>query len=379
MTLQVAAIVVSGALANKPRNGGEAWVRLNYVLGLARLGCDVRFVEEIDLQAATDDGLAYFDTVTEEFALAAPSLVRADGLVLRGPALDELLAAAAETDLLLNISGNLTLEPLFSRFRRRAYVDLDPGYTQLWRSQGHSVGRLDEHDVHFSVGVNVGRPSWELPDAGVAWHPTLPPVVLEEWPWVSPPEAGRFTTVASWRGSYGRVEHDGVLYGQKAHEFRRFAQLPGKTRASFELALAIDSADASDRRLLEEQGWRVVDAVAVADTPHAFRRYVQASGGEFAAAQGIYVATCSGWFSDRSARYLASGRPAVVQETGLRETVPVGAGLLTFSRLEEAVAAIEHVCAHYEEHCAAARSFAEAELDSDRVLARMLEVAGVRG
>jgi hypothetical protein len=375
----VASIVVSGALANKPHNGGEAWVRLSYVLGLRRLGCDVRFVEQIDPEATTDDGLAYFDAVAARFGLAPPSLLGRDGSVLRGPAFHELIASAAESDLLLNLSGNLTLEPFFSRFRRRAYVDLDPGYTQIWASHGHSVGRLADHHVHFTVGANVGRETWSLPDCGLVWHPTLPPVVLDEWPRVEPPSSPAFTTVASWRGPYGRVEHDGVLYGQKAHEFRRLLRLPQLAGARLEVALAIEEADDADRRLLEQHGWRVLDARVVAGTPEAFRRYVQASAGEFTVTQGIYAATGSGWFSDRTARYLATGRPAVVQETGLGHELTTGAGLLTFSTLGEAVEALEQVQANYAEHALAARSLAETHLNSDHVLARLLEQALGRG
>jgi hypothetical protein len=371
-------IVVSGALANKPRSGGEAWVRLSYVLGLRKLGYDARFVEQIAADTCTDAALAYFDSVTGSFGLEA-TLLGDDGEILRGPGVDELLALAGEADLLLNISGNLTWEPLFSRFRRRAYLDIDPGYTQLWHSQGHPVGRLSEHDVHFTVGMNVGAPGWPFPDAGVPWRTTLPPVVLDEWPRTDSPGREQFTTVGSWRGGYGRIEHEGVLYGQKAHEFRKLADLPRRARGTFELALQIGDADEADRHRLEERGWRLVDPLAVADTPETFRRYVQGSGAELSPAQGLYVETRCGWFSDRTARYLASGRPAVVQDTGLGASLPTGEGLLTFATLDEAVERVEHLGADYERHSDAARAFAEAYLDSDRVLVRLLEEAGVGG
>lgn len=370
-------IVVSGALASKPDNGGEAWIRLSYVLGLRRLGCEVHFLEQ--LEAPTPAAIAYFDDVVAWWGLSGATLIADQGEVARGLRADELVALADDTDLLLNLSGNLSWEPFFSRFRRRAYVDLDPGYTQVWSAQGHSVGRMVEHDVHFSVGLNVGGPTWSLPNAGVAWRPALPPVVLEEWPQVEPPERGRVTTVASWRGGYGRLEHEGTLYGQKAHELRKLAALPRGRPGAYELALRIDPADDLDRRLLEDGGWHLVDPVQAAGTPELLRRYIQGSRAELSVAQGLYVDTACGWFSDRTSRYLSTGRPAVVQDTGLAGAFPVGEGLLTFRTPQDAGAALERIEADYRGHCEAARALAEAHLDSDRVLARMLAEAGVGG
>jgi hypothetical protein len=202
-------------------------------------------------------------------------------------------------------------------------------------------------------------------------------VLLDAWPVRPSPEPGRFTTVARWRGGYGRLEHEGRLYGQKAHELRALAALPERVAATLEIALAIDDADKSDRELLCSHGWRVVDP-AVAATPDAVREYIAGSGAELSVAQGAYVATRSGWLSDRTACYLATGRPAVVQETGLSDVLATGEGLLTFSTLDEAAVAIEQVQADHPRHCAAARAIAEEHLDSDRVLAELLEVSLAR-
>jgi hypothetical protein len=211
--------------------------------------------------------------------------------------------------------------------------------------------------------------------------PTLPPVLLDRWPAAPPPgEPLRFTTVATWRSPYGALVIDGREMSLKHHQFRRFAELPERVEGvELELALDIHPGDAADLDLLRGHGWKLVDPSEVAATPAAFRDYVRRSAAEFSVAQGVYVEAATGWFSDRTAAYLASGRPSVVQDTGY------GAGLrsggsesrpapVAFDDLDAAVAGIEAVRDDYEEHAAAARSFAERHLDSDRVLGRVLEI-----
>jgi len=184
----------------------------------------------------------------------------------------------------------------------------------------------------------------------------------------------RFTTVGSWRGAFGPIAYGGRRYGVKAHEFRRIAEVPRRAGVPCEVALDIDPADAADRELLQAGGWRIAHPRRVAD-PSSFARYVACSGGELSAAQGVYVGTRSGWCSDRTVRYLASGRPAVVQDTGLGDTVPLGEGLLAFSTPDEAVAAAREVVADHGRHRRAARALAEQLFAHDRALAPVLEVA----
>ncbi|HKG02348.1 MAG TPA: hypothetical protein VKB03_04155 [Conexibacter sp.] len=377
-------VVVAGALANKPGNGGEAWVRLSWLLGLRNLGVETWFVEQIDEQTFRDGAgvpapweasanLAWFQRVTKRFGLAERSaLLRSDGRVLHGPAPEALHEALARADLLLNLSGNLTLEPLLRLPRRRAYVDLDPGYTQLWHQAGALGPALSRHEELLTVGLAIGGDACRLPLDGRRWRPVPPPVTLDEWPVVGQDLRLRFTTVASWRGGYGRVEHDGRLLGQKAHEFRRFATVPRESGANFEAALAIHPADDADAGRLLDGGWQLVDPHAVAGDPDAFRRYVQGSLAEFSPAQGAYVETRCGWFGDRTTRYLASGRPAVVQATGLPPGVPSGEGLLTFGTPAEAIAATEAVLADPARHARAARRIAEDCFDADRVVGAVL-------
>ncbi|MFL5241590.1 MAG: hypothetical protein ACJ8FY_05735 [Gemmataceae bacterium] len=382
-------IVVSGALANKPHNGGEAWVRLNWILGFQKLGFRVYFVEEISRQTCVDArgaptqfkncvNLAYFQKVTEQFGLTSYSaLVYEDGEQTYGLAYGEILDVAQSADLLINISGHLTAEPLMSRFCRKAYIDIDPGFTQFWQAAGNPGARLAAHDFYFTIGENIGTPTCSIPVRDIHWRRTRQPVVLDEWPVVSSGGLDRFTTVASWRGPYGPVQHGGQTFGLKVHEFRKFRNLPMRARPDFEIALSIDPADEKDLHMLRQHGWHITDPTFVAGNPSAFRRYVQASAAEFSVAQGIYVETASGWFSDRTVRYLASGKPALVQDTGFSRNYPVGEGLVAFRTLDEAVAGAEHIARDYGRQCSAARSIAEAYFDSDKVLRHLLNEVDV--
>ena len=159
------------------------------------------------------------------------------------------------------------------------------------------------------------------------------------------------------------------------HQFRSFVSLPSRAAGSFEMALDIDPSESADLALLAQHGWSLVDPRRAAGSPEAFRRYVQGSGAEFSVAQEVYVATGSGWFSDRSTRYLASGRPVLVQDTGFSRTLPVGEGLVTFSTMDDAVVGARRIVEDYGAHAAAARLLAEEHFDSDRVLSGFLERA----
>jgi hypothetical protein len=367
--------IVAGALANKPRSGGEAWVRLSWVLGLRRLGFDVYFVELLD--SGDPAGREYFEEVVEGFGLAGKAgLLAGDGATLAGLEGAALAKAATEADVLFDISGHLGDGPILAAPRSRVYVDLDPGFTQVWHADPSLPFDVDGYDHYVSVGLNVGKESCPIPSGGIEWIPTLPPVVLEEWP-AAPTPTGplRFTTVATWRSPYGQVSIGDRLTGLKHHEFRRFLTLPEQVpEAMFELALDIHEGDRADLEALQEHGWRVVPPLDVAATPDAFRSYLQGSGVEFSVAQGVYVEGGTGWFSDRTAAYMASGRPALVQDTGIAGELPVGEGLVTFGDLEEAAEGARRITAAPEAHAGAARSIATDHLDSDRVLGRLLEL-----
>jgi hypothetical protein len=376
----VAIAIVAGALANKPGSGGEAWVRLSWVLGLRRLGWDVWFVER--LPSADPEGRAYFEQVVGEFGLGERvALVGEGGEPLVGVGEEELASLAGDTEVLFDISGHLGAGPVSAAARTRVYVDLDPGFTQAWHVDPAIEFSVAGYDRYLTVGQNIGRPGCPIPTGGVEWVPTLPPVLLNEWePVPQPPGPPRFTTVATWRSPYGGLEIGGREMGLKHHQFRRFAELPLLVpEAKFEIALDIHPGDAADRELLEANGWDLVDPRAVAGTPAAFRDYVRGSGAEFSVAQGVYVETASGWFSDRTAAYLASGKPAMVQDTGIAAAPPVGEGLLTFTTPEQAVEGARRIADDPEAHAHAARRLAEQHFDSDLVLGGVLESIGLGG
>jgi hypothetical protein len=379
-------VVVSGALANKYSNGGEAWVRLSWLLGLRKLGCEVHFVEQIAPENCVDANgevapfescvnRAYFETVTEEFGIENATLVYGDGSETSGLALGELEQLAEGADLLVNISGHLRLPALRSHLRRSAYVDLDPGYTQLWHAAGNAGAALEGHDHFFTVGESIGTPGCGIPTGNIRWRPVRPPVVLDEWPQSDSGAPDRFTTIASWRGAYGPIEYEGETLGLKVHEFRKMIELPEKVDLDFEIALDIHPGDAKDLNALRDHGWRIVDPKAMVPDPASFRRYVQDSGAEFSVAQAIYVKAEVGWFSDRTVRYLASGKPALVQDTGFSRNYPVTEGLVAFRTLEEAAEGARRISAAYEAHSEGARVLAEHLFDSDKVLGRFLEEA----
>ena len=233
---------------------------------------------------------------------------------------------------------------------------------------------LRGHDVHVTVGLNLGAPDCPLPTCGIEWQTTLPPIVLGEWtPTV--PAGPAYTTVGDWRG-YSPVEWRGVWYGQKAEEFMRIIGLPRRVPVPLELCLAIHP-DEPDYAQLGANGWRLVAPRQHCATPDTYRDYIRRSRGEFTVVKHGYAAGRTGWFSDRSACYLAAGRPVIVQDTGLAAHLPTGMGLLTFTDLDSAADALRRVEQDYEQHASAARAFAREHLDARRVLGRLGQLAGL--
>jgi hypothetical protein len=385
----VSTVLISCALANKCLNGGNAWVALSWTLGFRRLGFDVGFVEQIDRATCVDSegrpapfdasvNRRYFETIMDEFGLSdAASLVYEDGSQTAGLSYDELLELAGGSDLLINITGHLQNEALMRRLRRKLYLDLDPGFTQYWHAAGNPGPRLEGHDFYYSIGENIGDRSCPIPTDGIDWRATRPLTLLEEWPASKDGEADRFTTVASWRGAYGPLEADGKTFGLKVHEFRKVIDLPRRVPQTFELALDIHPGDEKDIDALRSHGWQMVDPRRSVSDPASYRSYVQASDAEFSVAQGVYVETRGGWFSDRTVCYLASGKPALVQDTGFSRNYPVGEGLVPFRTLDDAIAGVERIASDYERHSEAARALAETYFDSDKVLERLIDEVGV--
>lgn len=365
-------ILLSGMVAGDPHQGGATWAVLQYMAGLEELGHEVLLVEPVPAESLDPAGAvaSYFrelPLLDSRAALLGRGTRQTIGLPY-----SQLLEFAADADLLLNISGMLRDERLLEPIAVRAFLDLDPGFNQVWEATGAEMG-FDLHTHFATVGARIGSEGCSIPTFGHDWIPTLPPVSLAHWPAVdAPPERDAFTSVGHWR-SYGSIEHEGVRYGQRAHSLRRLIDLPHRADAKFELALGIHPDEVDDLRALRENGWNLVDPSKLAGSPSAYASYVCGSMGELSVAKSGYVDSRSGWFSDRSACYLASGRPVVAQDTGFAESLPAGEGLLLFTTVDEAVAAVAEVEADHTHHARAARALAEEYLDAQKVLPRLLE------
>ena len=364
-------IVVSGMVAGVPGQGGAAWAVLQYVLGFRRLGHDVYLVEPVE--ELDPRSVAYFHEIAASFGLEGKAaLLRQGTSETVGAAYEDLLRAARAADVLVNVSGMLADEQLLEAIPVRVYLDLDPAFVQLWYAVNGIDMRFAAHTHFVTVGQSIGEPDCPVPTCDRDWLPTLQPVVLERWPFAEELVHDAATTVANWRG-YGSIEHEGVFYGQKAHSLRQLIDLPGRTSEHLLLALAIHADETPDLEALDAHHWHLVDPADVTATPAAYHDFVQGSKAELGIAKSGYVASRCGWFSDRSACYLASGRPVVAQDTGFGRHLPTGEGLLSFSTTAEAAAALDEIGRNYDRHRRAARALAEEHFDSDRVLTGLLE------
>jgi len=360
-------------MAQAPGRLGHAWVFLQYLLGFKRLGYDVTFLDAVPdgtdarTTAAMVDWLRKCMThvgLEESWSLRVPDEGHA------GLSREELRGRLRDS-ILFNFNGVLHDSELLALPRQRVFVDIDPGFNQMWLELG-LADVLSGHDAFVTVGTRMGQGTCAIPTVGQTWITTLPPVVLDWWRGESPEPRGPFTSIASWRGRFAPVEYRGKTYGLRAHEFRRYVDLPRLTRSPFVLALDIDPTDESDRLALIGGGWQLRDPRVVTRDTASYKSFIAGSTGEFCVAKAMYVETSSGWFSDRSACYLAMGRPVVAQDTGMGGALPVGDGLLVFDSPATAVARVESVRSDPRRHSVAARRLAETYLDSDIVLTRLL-------
>ena len=365
-------LVIAGALAQKPGYAGHAWVFIHWLLGFRRLGFDVLFIDRLTPDVTAGGGSEYLISVMNRFDLASDyCLLGANGGQIAGITRSEVLERTRDSMLLINVTGFLDDDAILKVAPSRVYLDIDPGFAQMWHQRGlHNA--FAGHDTFVTIGENIGRPGCRIPTCGLEWITTRQPVVLDLWPAVN--SGGRtFTSVGAWRGPFAPVEYEGTTYGLRVHEFRKFAQLPRSTGEDFELALDIHDAETSDLELLRRAGWRIVPPQTVAGNPVSYRDYLGRSRAEFMVAKNMYVETRGGWFSDRSACYLASGKPVLAQDTGIASLYPIGEGLLTFSTLDEAARGVEAITSDYSKHSRAARGIAEELFDSDKVLTTLLE------
>lgn len=390
-------IIVAGMAAQYPV-GGVAWDYLQYPIGLHRLGHDVVYHEDTwcwpydPLQRTTTDDGSYSAAYLDDFfARYAPELAdcwhylhlhdTSYGMSRR--TFDEFAATA---DLFLNVSGGSFFPDALAPGCRKVFLDSDPGYNQIILSERPSwspnVERWCEgvraHDRHFTYAENVGASDCALPAVGIAWRKTRMPVVPELWS--ARPEAPRpeapWSTVMTWNVFKGKLEYRGVDYRGKADEFPKIAELPRRVPRRFRVAVGGTEAPLA---ALAKLGWQAEDGPAATLTPGDYQDYIAGSRGEVSVAKQVYVALRTGWFSCRSACYLAASRPVVVQDTGFSRFLPVGRGLHAFSTADEAAAAIAAVEADYAGEMRAAREVAIAEFAARDVLSRLIEDAFADG
>jgi hypothetical protein len=398
-------LILFGIVGGMPV-AGVTWQFAHYLEGLRRLGVDVYYVEDtgtwpydVDQNTVTDDcryAVSYLGKVMERYGFEDRWAYRAappDGRTF-GLSQSRVARLFEEADALINITGSTVLRPEHQRVPVRIYLETDPVESQIEIASGNPyyIDLLGAHTHHFTYGENLGAPDCGVPVERFVYHPTRQPVVLDWWrpPAASPPPC--FTTIASWRQSGKDVEWNGETYTwSKHHEFLKLIDLPRRTRQPLELALALKSTVSDDDdgwvlkdeeeveavRLLRSYSWRVTNGLALSRTPAPYRDYIVGSRGEFTVAKDQNVRLRSGWFSDRSACYLAAGRPVITQNTGFGACLPTGEGLFAFNTVDEILDAIDAVNADYDRHHRAARAIAEEYFSAETVLTRLLEDAGL--
>jgi hypothetical protein len=376
-------IVVTGLIAQYPL-GGVAWDYVQYIAGLARLGYDAYYIEDTGAWPYNPDeggvskgceyNVRYLDGVMKRFGLgerwAYCFAHERQWFGLSDTKRKEVLATA---DLLLNISGTLWAPPNYRSIKTLAYIDSDPTFTQVKLARGETslITLMGQHDVHFSFGEALPG---NTPKTNIDWIPTRQPMLIDEW---HPIEERReiFTTVMNWTTARP-IEHDGVRYGQKDIEFQRFIDLPPRVAPTeIELAVNLGKTNRTPYDLLRHKGWRLADPDVVCPDIDSYRRYLSTSKAEWSVAKNGYVVGKSGWFSCRSACYLAAGRPVAVEDTGFGAVIPTGRGVLAFFDMDGAVAAIRDIEASYDMHARAARDIAVEYFDSAKVLRKLVDAA----
>ena len=383
-------IVILGMMGRCPF-GGQTWLYLNWIRAFTRLGHEVWYVE--------DDTVWPYDpianTVTDDCSYAVGHLDRCLTRIgvperwayrladrrdacwgLTAQKLDELYGSC---DLLLNVVGSTDLRDEQMRAPRRVYLETDPVTAELRLANGdeHTREAFSRHDLIVTYAENVGAPDCGVPFNGGTYRTTRQPIDLELWPMAFDPAATHFTTIGNYRQQGNDVLYNGELYlWSKHHEWEKVLELPRRTPQRFELAMMPD--DPKDRELLESHGWTLVPPLPMSlDVFGRYPEYFRRSRAQFTVAKDQNVRLRSGWFSERDACYLASGKPVVTQDTGFGRRLPTGEGLFAFRDMDDALAAIDAINSDYPRHCRVAREIAEEYFAAPRVGAALLEQLGV--
>jgi hypothetical protein len=379
-------ILVTGLLG-RYGFGGVTWDYLQYLLGFRALGHEVWYLEDTAMwaydpvkeepSADCSYNVGYLRRIMEEFGFGDRWIYRneADGRYhgVEDDARAERLIR--ESDVLANVSGACWLRDVTAAVPHKLFLDGDPMFTQVGLATGEKreyVERVRAHTRHYSFGLNVGSPDCRVPTAGLTWLPTVQPVALEQWPVTPGAEDGPWTTVMNW-ASYRPLMFEGEEYGQKDIEFLKYRDLPSRVREPLVVAMGRGVGGKRPTEELEAGGWEILEPAEHLPDHRTYRDFLRRSKGEWSIAKHGYVASRSGWFSCRSACYLALGRPVVVQDTGWTAHLPHGEGVVAFTTVDEAAAGIAAVSSNYAKHAAAARAYAERHFEAGRVCAELLE------
>jgi len=370
-------IICSGYIVRYPL-GGKTWHELQYLLGLQSLGHKVTYVEHYGWADSCYDparnvmtgnpsyGIEYVKSLLRPYGLDNHWCYIAEDGRFHGMSRKRLAQLCRDCDIYINQS-NVNWFPELEECRLRVLVDTDPVFTQIG---AHGFGGLNSrYHCLFTYGENVHQSGSDMPTGGVRWLPTRPPVVLNQWR-VEPGNRGApFTTVMNW-SPLGDLEHEGRVYGMKERGFEPFFSLPRERGQLMEIAVKVPTPV---RTRLIDGGWRLASPVEVTRDPWTYQHYLRASRAEFSVAKHGYVTTRCGWFSERSASYLASGRPTVIEDTGFTAWLPSGLGVIPFNAYGDAVAGIDDINTRYNLHCRTAREIAEEYFDSRKVLSSLID------
>jgi len=373
-------IIVTG-LVGQYAFGGVAWDYLQYVEGFRQLGHDVFYLEDTEawpydpinntITADCSYNVRYLNDVMTRLGLG-------DRWVYRNGADGKYYGACTDfcrgADIFLNVSGCGWLRDEYRAIPKKVFLDSDPLFTQVGLALGMKevIDRIGAHDFHFTFAENINAPDCRVPKGNLRWLPTRQPVVLDWFPRATEAPRDVFTTVMNWV-SYKPSEYAGETWGQKDIEFRKFIELPERTTQKFEIAMGLGQGKQRPTELILSKGWRLIEPDKALPDPWTYRDYLRQSKGEWSVAKEGYVKSRSGWFSCRSACYLALGRPCVLQDTGWSAHYPIGNGLFAFSTMDEGLAGIAAINADYAKHAAGARAVAEDMFDARKVLGAMLE------
>jgi hypothetical protein len=383
------AIIVFGILFWFPL-AGVTYQFLHFLIGLRRLGYDPYYIE--------DSGRWIYDPALNDLSPDATNNLNAivpileahgfkDRWAFRGSypggrcyglSEEQILRLYREADAFLNVTGAQELRHEHMACRRRIYVETDPVAAQIKVAQGNkeTIAALQAHDTHFSFGGNFGKPDCRVPVEGYNWLPTVQPVILDLWKNNSHEANGTaFNTIATWRNKGKDIVYNGeTYYWSKDREFKKILDLPKRRSVPFELAISVDD---KTRQLLKESQWRVIDPIKLSSDMSDYREFILKSRGEFTVAKDQNIRLRSGWFSDRSACYLAAGRPVITQDTGFGSYLPTGKGLFAFRTMDDILHAVDIIEMDYAGNCCAARDIAKEYFAGEKVLDSLMRRAGL--